>query len=91
MLPFSKYYPQLSEEMESDEELMLNRAADFFGTQDYVWLYRIIFPPILTTLMQLYRVAVKEKEDRFQEVRLKLRNTCEDLQEGLAEKLGFKE
>ena len=90
-LPSSKYYPQLSEAMESDEELMLNRAADYFGTQDHVWLYRVVFPPILTTLMQLYQEAVREKEDGFQEVRLKLRNTCEGLQESLAEKLGFKE
>ena len=77
--------------MESDKELMLNRAADYFGTQDHVWLYRVVFPPILATLMELYRVAVREKEERFQEVQLKLRNTCEDLHEGLAEKLGFKE
>lgn len=89
--PSSKFYPQLRAVLESDEELMVNRVADYFGTQDHVWLYRIVFPPILVTLMQLYRVAVKEKEEKFQEVQLKLRNTSKGLQESLAEKLGFKE
>lgn len=89
--PSSKFYPQLREVLESDEELMVNRVADYFGTQDHVWLYRVVFPAILVTLMQLYREAVREKEEKFQEVQLKLRNTSKGLQESLAEKLGFKE
>ena len=75
-------------EGELDAETKINKLADYFGTQDHIWLYRVIFPPILKVLMDLYRESVKETEKNFTEVCQKLIEDTQD-DSGLAKHFGF--
>jgi hypothetical protein len=84
----STYYPKLPELEDSNVETKINRISDYFGSQDHVWLYRTIFPPIFDTLMDLYRESVREKEETFAGFRQRMMEEYNDGR-GLAVHFGF--
>ena len=86
----STYYPKLPELEDSNVETKINRISDYFGSQDHVWLYRTIFPPIFDTLMDLYRESVREKEETFAGFRQRMMEEYHDGR-GLAVRFGFGE
>ena len=84
----SEYYPKAIEVAGTNEETSLYRVADYFGTQDHVWLYPVIFPLITQTLTSLYDTASKEKDEEFNHI-CELLRSSQGGQEEVTEKLGF--